>query len=89
MPQLDRRLPFIKKLSDNFGNFVMRVECKCGHLRDVQTAFLEKLAGRDCTLEKLTGLLRCSKCQAKNPEVYAIRKPVDREAKERYRRKRG
>jgi len=65
------------------------VECKCGHNRAVQTSFLEKLAGRDCTLEKLSTLLRCSKCQAKNPDVYAIRRPVDREAKERYRKKRG
>jgi len=88
-PQLDRKLPFIKRLSDNFGMFPVRVECKCGHVRDVQPDLLEKLAGPECTLEKIATLLRCSKCEAKSPNVYAIRRPVDREAKQRHRRLRG
>jgi len=78
-----RRLDTIKKLDDDFAMFIVNIDCKCGHSRCVKPDVLAKFVGWKCTLDELSKKLRCSKCQAKEPEVFATPEPRPRGRQER------
>src|ERR1700739_3902918 len=48
-----RVLAHVKKLDDCFGQFLVRVSCKCGAVREITPEALARLVGRKMTLEKL------------------------------------
>jgi hypothetical protein len=52
----------VTKLSDNFGQFVLILTCKCGHVRTANPAVLARIAGWDALLADVVKRLRCSKC---------------------------
>jgi hypothetical protein len=55
--------PFqIRKLSDEFGQYDLRLKCVCGHERRTTPHLLARLCGWDAQLEEVAKRLRCSKC---------------------------
>ena len=73
-----RVLSHIKKLDDCFGDFLVRVTCKCGAVREITNEALARLVGWKATLEALAPRLRCSQCGKKAAEVVAVAKPRSR-----------
>jgi hypothetical protein len=65
-------LPHIKKLNDCFGQFLVRVTCKCGAVREITPEALARLVGWSTTLEALAQRMRCSQCGGKAAEVVAV-----------------
>jgi hypothetical protein len=55
----------ITKLSDEFGQYVILLECVCGHTRRCSPYRLAAFAGWDAELERVARRLRCSKCNQK------------------------
>jgi hypothetical protein len=70
-----RVLAHIKKLDDCFGQFLVRVTCKCGAVREITPEALARLVGWKTTLKELTQRMRCSKCAAKGAEIVAVPLP--------------
>ena len=60
MPRRPR--PTIVKLSDNFGQYVLLLSCKCGHSRHARPQTFARIFGWDATLAEVLKKLRCSKC---------------------------
>jgi hypothetical protein len=52
-----RLLAHIKKLDDCFGQFLVRVTCKCGAVREIKPEALARLVGWLMTLEELARLV--------------------------------
>ena len=52
----------IKKLSDNFGQYVLTLKCACGHARTARPSTLAALAGWDAVLDVIVKRMRCSRC---------------------------
>jgi hypothetical protein len=52
----------IEKLSDNFGQFVILLTCKCGHSRHARPQTFARILGWDAALADVAKQLRCSKC---------------------------
>jgi hypothetical protein len=52
----------IVKLSDNFGQYVITLSCKCGHRRAAAPRTLAALAGWDALIEDVVKRMRCSRC---------------------------
>lgn len=52
-----RVLAHIKKLDDCFGQFLVRVTCKCGAVREIKPEALARLVGWLMTLEELARLV--------------------------------
>jgi hypothetical protein len=75
---LVRVLAHIKKLDDCFGQFLVRVTCKCGAVRDITPEALARLVGWSLTLEALAQRLRCSHCGERAAEVVAVARPRPR-----------
>jgi hypothetical protein len=73
-----RVLAHIKKLDDCFGQFLVRVTCKCGAVREVKPEALARLVGWSLTLEALAPRMRCSQCGEKAAEVVAVASPRPR-----------
>jgi len=73
-----RVLAHIKKLDDCFGQFLVRVTCKCGAVREVNPEALARLVGWSLTLEALAQRMRCSHCREKAAEVVAVARPRPR-----------
>ena len=48
-----RALPHIKKLDDCFGQFLVRVICDCGAVREIEPEALARLVGGRITLKEL------------------------------------
>jgi hypothetical protein len=48
-----RVLAHIKKLDDCFGDFLVRVTCKCGAVREITPGALARLVGWSATLEEV------------------------------------
>jgi hypothetical protein len=67
-----RVLGHIKKLDDCFGQFLVRVACKCGAVREITPEALARLVGWSVTLEQLAGRMRCSQCGKKAADVVAV-----------------
>jgi hypothetical protein len=57
-----RVLAHIKKLGDCFGDFLVRVTCKCGAVREIKPEALARLVGWSTTLKALAPRLRCPQC---------------------------
>jgi len=57
-----RVLAHIKKLDDCFGDFLVRVTCVCGAVREITPAALARLVGWKVTLERVAQQMRCSHC---------------------------
>jgi hypothetical protein len=55
----------IVKLSDEFGQYVIFVECACGHTRRCNPHTFAAFAGWDANLADVVRRLRCSKCNQK------------------------
>jgi hypothetical protein len=55
----------ITKLSDEFGQYLIVLECPCGHIRHCYPRSLAAIAGWDAALTDVVRRLRCSKCGAK------------------------
>ena len=60
-----RVLAHIKKLDDCFGQFLVRVTCKCGAIREITPEALARLVGSTLTLETLAQRMPCSQCGEK------------------------
>jgi hypothetical protein len=73
-----RVLAHITKLDDCFGQFLVRVTCKCGAVREIKPEALARLVGWSLTLEALAGQMRCSRCGEKAAEVVAVARPRPR-----------
>ena len=73
-----RVLAHIKKLDDCFGQFLVRVSCKCGAVREITPEALARLVGWSMTLEELARRMRCSQCGKKAAEVVAVARPRPR-----------
>jgi hypothetical protein len=73
-----RVLAHIKKLDDCFGQFLVRVTCKCGAMREINPEALARLVGWSATLKQLAQRLRCSQCGKKTADVVAVAKPRPR-----------
>ena len=54
----------VVRLSDHFGQYVLMLECECGHTRTAQPQTLAALAGWDALLADVVKRLRCSLRQA-------------------------
>lgn len=74
-----RVLAHIKKLDDGFGQFLVRVTCKCGAVREITPEALARLVGWSVTLEELAQRMRCSQWGEKAAEVVAVTRPRPRE----------
>ena len=73
-----RVLAHIKKLDDCFGDFLVRVTCKCGAVREIIPQALAPLVGWSMTLDELAQRMRCSQCGTKGAEVVAVARPRPR-----------
>ena len=73
-----RILTHITKLDDAFGQFMVRVICDCGFVREIEPEALARLVGWKMTLEALAPRLRCSRCRKKAAEVVAVARPRPR-----------
>jgi hypothetical protein len=73
-----RVLAHIKKLDDCFGQFLVRVVCECGAVREIEPEALARLVGWSMTLEALAPRLRRSRCGNKAAEVVAVARPRPR-----------
>jgi hypothetical protein len=66
-----RVLTHIRKLDDCFGQFLVRVICDCGAVREIEPEALARLVGWSMTLKALALRLRCSQCGKTAAEVVA------------------
>jgi hypothetical protein len=64
-----RVLAHIKKLDDCFGQFLVRVTCKCGAVREITPEALARLVGWSLTPEALAHRMRCSGIAAISQKV--------------------
>jgi hypothetical protein len=55
----------INKLSDEFGQYLIFIECSCGHSRRCHPQTLAAIAGWDARLNDVVKRMRCSKCNQK------------------------
>jgi hypothetical protein len=67
-----RVLYHIKRLDDQFGDFLVRVVCDCGACREVEPESLARLVGWRMTLKELAPQMRCSGCGKKAADVVAM-----------------
>jgi hypothetical protein len=72
------RLAHIKRQDDCFGQFLVRVSCVCGAVREVEPEALARLVGWSTTLNELEPRLRCSQCGRKDAEAVAVARPRPR-----------
>lgn len=68
----------VVKLSDHFGQYVIVIECVCGHVRTTRPQTLAKLSSWDTKLVDVAKRLRCSKCGARSCSV-AVRPEMKRD----------
>jgi hypothetical protein len=64
-----RVLAHIKKLEDCFGQFLVRVTCKCGAVREIKPEALARLVGWSAPLEQKA---RCRRKMRRAPAGIAI-----------------
>jgi hypothetical protein len=62
----------ITKLSDEFGQYAIFLECSCGHTRRCNPHTLAAFAGWDANLADVVRRLRCSKCNQKKCTARAV-----------------
>ena len=61
-PYRVRVLAHIRKLDDCFGQFLVRVICDCGAVREIEPDALARPVGWTITLRELALRMRCSRC---------------------------
>jgi len=64
----------IEKLSDEFGQYTIFLQCECGHSRKAIPKTFANVAGWDALLADVVKRLRCSKCGKK--KVMATVAPI-------------
>ncbi len=52
----------VVRLSDHFGQYVVVIQCPCGHARQASPKTFAAVAGWDALLADVVKRLRCSKC---------------------------
>jgi hypothetical protein len=62
----------ITRLSDEFGQYSISLECPCGHTRRCSPHTLAAFAGWDAELQAVVRRLRCSKCNQKRCTARAV-----------------
>jgi hypothetical protein len=62
----------IDKLSDEFGQYLILIECACGHTRRASPHTLAAFVGWDANLADVVRRLRCSKCNQKRCTARAV-----------------
>jgi len=55
----------VEKLSDEFGQYTIFLQCECGHTRKAVPKTFANMAGWDALLVDVVKRLRCSKCGRK------------------------
>jgi hypothetical protein len=73
-----RVLTHIKKLDDCFVQFLVRLSCVCGTVREIEPEALARLVGWKVTLKELAQRMRCSRCGRRAAEVVAVARPRPR-----------
>jgi len=73
-----RVLTHITKLDDCFGDFLVRVTCRCGAVREIPPQALARIVGWKVLLKDLPPRMRCSRCGKKAAEVVAVARPRPR-----------
>ena len=73
-----RVLAHIKRLDDAFGDFVVRVICPCGAVREIPPQSHARIVGWKVLLKDLAPRMRCSSCGKKAAEVVAVARPRPR-----------
>lgn len=68
----------IDRLSDEFGQYVIFLECACGHTRRCNPSTLAALAGWDARLADVAKRMRCSKCDQRRCKARALSQPKPR-----------
>lgn len=68
----------VRKLSDHFGQYILLIECVCGHVRTARPETLARFASWDAELAAVARRLRCSKCGARQCSV-AVRPEMKRD----------
>jgi len=61
-------LTLTKRLDDCFGDFLVRVVCKCGACREIQPQSFRDCVGWKTTLKELALRMRCSRCGKKTAQ---------------------
>jgi hypothetical protein len=62
----------VDKLSDEFGQYVILLECPCGHTRRCNPSTFAAFAGWDARLDDVVKRLRCSKCNLRRCKARAL-----------------
>ena len=70
----------VKKLSDRFADYTLRIACKkCGHQRTTEPHALAKLVGWETPLATIAARMRCSKRHVRGEcELTAMNTPKPR-----------
>jgi hypothetical protein len=68
----------VTKLSDEFGQYAIFLECACGHSRRCTPNTLAAFAGWDANLSDVVKRLRCSKCEQKKCKARVVAVTVPR-----------
>jgi hypothetical protein len=73
-----RTLPNVQRLSDQGGQFLIDVRCRCGYACWIRPKELARRFGWDLDVSKLQPRLRCSKCGSRQPQVRIVAEPRPR-----------
>jgi hypothetical protein len=62
----------VDKLADEFGQYLILIECRCGHTRRCHPSKFAGIAGWGARLTDIVKRLRCSKCNQKRCTARCI-----------------
>lgn len=62
----------IERLCDEFGQYVIFLECACGHTRRCNPSTFAAFAGWNARLADVVKRLRCSKCNQRKCKARAL-----------------
>lgn len=68
MPDLDAWKKTIRKLDDAFGDYILVLKCRCGHVAYREPWKLAEHVEWDTPLEEIAKRAKCSKCNARGAE---------------------
>ncbi len=72
MYSLEMRDFKVDRLSDEFGQYEIFLQCPCGHERRCRPETLARIAGWDARLEAVARRMRCSKCARRGCRVRVV-----------------
>jgi hypothetical protein len=67
----------IVKLSDEFGQYLIFIECRCRHSRCCYPQTLQAIAGWDARLDAMVKRIRCSKCNERKCTARTVSLALD------------